>query len=1386
MHLTNPNPSEARKEAGNYRKKKIRWHGLRISIENPAGSMRSGTDRKGKKWQNYMPHDYGYITGTRGKDGDQVDVFIGPHSKSELVTIINQIDPRTGKFDEHKCMLGFFTKAEAIEAYKAAYDPKWKGLGSATSMSLDQFKKWVRSGRKMGPVQFAVASLVEPVEFARFPRFKINKAHSEIGWKSQAATVKPDDFLKKAAHIANPNQKAIEKYRHQIRSASNIPAPQLWVKRTGKGLGAHPGNFKVIGHEGRHRMIAAKLEGIKRVPVEVIANSEARVPKRSKILKKGMKMVRHFQPEESRFAARRSPIEFAKKNVYSEGYKTPARLNGAFPPPTSAAYVTPRKAKEMLDRRPGVGSPTVRSRATRAGAIINNTRLPNRGTILSDPSFAPLRGNIVEGWGDFDRYKKSMRRHEIAHSVIQHRRGGPPRNIAGLAREEVAAYKAGNTGKKLPKTASARMARLSNAVGGIPTSIIQGARANKIPLWKLFESRHSLVEFSEKTLSQRLRPFRIEKRMAAAQMPTFGKGIRKAMLAKGSMVGIGASAGYLTGGYAIPVGMAAATGKKVGTSANWINEVSSLEFGAIPIDTRNLSMKGKVIKFAERTKKEKKGNNALKIAGVGALLAGGTTLPAAIPMLRISGRRMISKIPGIGGRMIGNDGGRFVRDYIKSSNRALNLPGVGRGIEAMKRRTSGGRTVKIFGKEITRPQVDHYAGFRTGPRGTLRTWGKEAAEWTEVGGFDRKKPLTPKVASRLKKKADVIRSENQRVERTLNRYIQRTGASERKAVNKLTRSKSRRNQAYMSGLARGWRDDIGVYTKAALVSPALIAAGTAGVYAENRKKEKRTSFAAKEKEDPTRIVKDNNAYKWAVTSMPLIFGASAIHTMIRGRSQNKLLRQIVNNTTRKKSMSANQKIINFRAYSEWDGTTGINPKTKKFEDNRNPVRKALPYVIGGTIAAGIGGAILFRNRSRVPFMSGTHPFGGSILEPRKSRLARAMRVGQVDRSNRINKEAAKFAEKEAKKSAARVAAKTQAKTTVKKTVAKKVPQKRKRPGANGGTRGSTGMKAKLMHVTEFNLRNPEHGNQYTASLRPSAAYRKATTARRWANRSGEVVKDLDDMVSGTPRDPKKKRFYEKSWFKNTLLTGAIASPIVATRGLAAARKSLPFLPNWVNKSHTSGRSLFAADHRNVIEFGSMGRKRLMRVLRSQNKYAKKAQEDAFNASMMSQPNTRMVGEKLKVANAASRKVRKAYSKGSEVTAQKLVHKWPILGMQSRSRLIELSTYRTGAESRMVGWDVRDARGNSARVFTPDGAPRTRRKKKPSERIDNIRKTRNVAIAAALAGAGGVAYLGLSKAALPSAVRTRLPAMLRSASKRGANKMDMAWKNRPRWLNGLDG
>jgi len=143
----NPTPTEAQKEAGNYKKRHMRMHGLDIAIENERGSTRSGVGRDGKRWSVTMPAAYGYIKRTEGADGDHVDCYVGPHQGSQRVFVIDQRDADTKRFDEHKCFIGFGSEEQVRATYKRAFSDgrAHERIGHIREFSIEQFKDWLKS-----------------------------------------------------------------------------------------------------------------------------------------------------------------------------------------------------------------------------------------------------------------------------------------------------------------------------------------------------------------------------------------------------------------------------------------------------------------------------------------------------------------------------------------------------------------------------------------------------------------------------------------------------------------------------------------------------------------------------------------------------------------------------------------------------------------------------------------------------------------------------------------------------------------------------------------------------------------------------------------------------------------------------------------------------------------------------------------------------------------------------------------------------------------------------------------------------------------------------------------------------------------------------------------
>lgn len=141
------NPTDAQKEAGNYKKGHIKVDGLNITIEQPKGSIRRGTDANGKQWESEMHNTYGYIRGTESVDGDHIDIFLSDNPTEGNVFVVDQIN-KDGSFDEHKVMYGFSDMESARQAYLSNYEEGWQGLGNITEVSKEDFKAWIDSSKR--------------------------------------------------------------------------------------------------------------------------------------------------------------------------------------------------------------------------------------------------------------------------------------------------------------------------------------------------------------------------------------------------------------------------------------------------------------------------------------------------------------------------------------------------------------------------------------------------------------------------------------------------------------------------------------------------------------------------------------------------------------------------------------------------------------------------------------------------------------------------------------------------------------------------------------------------------------------------------------------------------------------------------------------------------------------------------------------------------------------------------------------------------------------------------------------------------------------------------------------------------------------------------------
>lgn len=193
------NPTEAQKEAGNYKKGHIKVDGLDITIEHPKGSIRRGTDANGKQWESEMHNTYGYIRGTESVDGDHIDIFLSDNPTEGKVFVVDQVNQRTGDFDEHKVMYGFNSMEEAVQAYRDQYEDGWK-VGTVTEVSREEFKKWVDSSvRKTKP----------------FAEYKSVKSEMGVGFETEAQKPTEENAAPASTQTEENNAHNSEKIMHE-------------------------------------------------------------------------------------------------------------------------------------------------------------------------------------------------------------------------------------------------------------------------------------------------------------------------------------------------------------------------------------------------------------------------------------------------------------------------------------------------------------------------------------------------------------------------------------------------------------------------------------------------------------------------------------------------------------------------------------------------------------------------------------------------------------------------------------------------------------------------------------------------------------------------------------------------------------------------------------------------------------------------------------------------------------------------------------------------------------------------------------------------------------------------------------------------------------------
>lgn len=253
---TDTTPTEKQKEAGNYKKGHVQVGIFNITIENPKGSVRSGIDAEGNKWETIMQNTYGYIRGTEGVDGDHIDVFLSDDIdgwNGRRVFVVDQYN-EDGSFDEHKVMLGFNETDDAEAAYFANYDSDWANNHKTvvTAVNLEDFEKWIDSSHRKTKA-FAeyksVKSVEEQSSGTQVDRLSEIKSRIEELHKEQEAAHVQSDIFEEARIISEINdlfaeQRKLEQSNSNEETTTPTDAaytitPAQYTTKRGKVLDMH-------------------------------------------------------------------------------------------------------------------------------------------------------------------------------------------------------------------------------------------------------------------------------------------------------------------------------------------------------------------------------------------------------------------------------------------------------------------------------------------------------------------------------------------------------------------------------------------------------------------------------------------------------------------------------------------------------------------------------------------------------------------------------------------------------------------------------------------------------------------------------------------------------------------------------------------------------------------------------------------------------------------------------------------------------------------------------------------------------------------------------------------------------------------------------------------
>lgn len=287
----NTDPTEAQKEAGNYKKGHVQVGTFDITIEQPQGSVRKGTDADGKQWESKMNNTYGYIRGAVGVDGDHIDVFLSNDIdgwNGRKVYVVDQYNP-DGSFDEHKVMLDFNDADEAKGDYLANYEQGWENGRriDITGVNLEDFEKWIESSKRKTKPFGEYSSVKKDV-------VEIN-APEEVGY-----SITPSTYTNKKGKTSDVS---LLTFDHDLTADQERAVKEFAKERTGEGRFAPARGWK--DRESGGWMFRSEEDA--RKAAEMVGNEQAVADNQPMIAQELRDAVEPKKPTASKKTAAKKP-----------------------------------------------------------------------------------------------------------------------------------------------------------------------------------------------------------------------------------------------------------------------------------------------------------------------------------------------------------------------------------------------------------------------------------------------------------------------------------------------------------------------------------------------------------------------------------------------------------------------------------------------------------------------------------------------------------------------------------------------------------------------------------------------------------------------------------------------------------------------------------------------------------------------------------------------------------------------------------------------------------------------------------------------------------------------------------------------------------------------